>query len=118
MEWIAHRYGNPPLYLTENGCSLDDRLENGAVHDKVREEFIKSYLAACHKALENGVNLKGYFVWSFMDNFEWALGYSKRFGIHYVDYETLERTPKNSALWYKKTIADNGFEFSETIIKI
>lgn len=118
LQWIANRYGNPSLYITENGCSLDDHLENGAVKDTARKEFIESYLAACHKALENGVNLKGYFVWSFMDNFEWSLGYSKRFGIHYVDYTTLERTPKNSALWYKKVIANNGFDLSLSHPKI
>ncbi len=112
IEWISQRYGNPPLYITENGCALDDQLEKGEVKDTVRKEYIESYLAACHQAIENGVNLKGYFVWSFMDNFEWALGYSKRFGIHYVDYDTLERTPKHSALWYREVIKNNGFEFS------
>lgn len=114
LQWISDRYGNPPLYITENGCALDDTLENGEVKDTVRKEFIESYLAAGHKAIENGVNLKGYFVWSFMDNFEWALGYSKRFGIHFVDYKTLKRTPKNSALWYKETIKNNGFVFSQS----
>ncbi|PCJ92281.1 MAG: beta-glucosidase [Flavobacteriaceae bacterium] len=112
LEWISDRYGNPPTYITENGCSLDDKLENGEVKDTIRKEFVEGYLAACKKAIDNGVNLQGYFVWSFMDNFEWALGYSKRFGIHYVDYETLERTPKNSALWFKEAIKNNGFEFS------
>ncbi|WP_422079365.1 GH1 family beta-glucosidase [Ulvibacterium sp.] len=118
IEWVSNRYGNPPLYLTENGCSLDDKLENGEVKDVVRKEYIEGYLASCHKAMEKGINLKGYFVWSFMDNFEWAHGYSKRFGMHYVDYTTLERTPKNSALWFKQVITDNGFEFSLPDIKI
>jgi len=113
LEWISNRYDNPPIYITENGCSLDDTLENGEVKDNIRKEFIEGYLAASHKAITGGVNLKGYFVWSFMDNFEWALGYSKRFGIHYIDYDTLERTPKNSALWYKETIKNNGFKFSQ-----
>ncbi len=118
IEWISDRYDNPPLYITENGCALDDQLENGQVADTVRQEYIESYLAACHKAMENGVNLKGYFVWSFMDNFEWALGYSKRFGVHYVDYDTLERTPKNSALWFSKAIKNGGFEFTQEGIEI
>ncbi len=112
LEWISDRYGNPPLYITENGCALDDTLENGEVKDTVRKEYLESYMAASKKAIDNGVNLKGYFVWSLMDNFEWAAGYSKRFGIHYVDYETLERTPKNSAKWYKQTIKNNGFTFT------
>ncbi len=109
LEWISNRYNNPPIFITENGCALDDQLIDGSVNDTVRKEYVEEYLKACHQAIQNGVNLKGYFVWSFMDNFEWALGYSKRFGIHYVDYETLERTPKNSALWYKETIKNNGF---------
>ncbi len=118
LEWISERYDNPPIYITENGCSLEDKIKDGAIQDTVRKEFIESYLAACHKAIENGVNLQGYFVWSLLDNFEWALGYSKRFGIHYVDYETLERTPKNSALWYKEAIKNSGFEFTQTNTKI
>jgi len=104
LEWIAKRYDNPPIYITENGCSFDDQLKNGEVDDAARIEFFKGYLAACAKAIESGVNLKGYFIWSFMDNFEWASGYSKRFGIHYVDFETLERTPKASAIWFRKFI--------------
>lgn len=110
LEWIKDRYGNPPLYITENGCAFADELIQGQIDDTDREEFLNAYLTACHTAIGNGVNLKGYFVWSFMDNFEWASGYSKRFGIHYVDYKTLERTPKNSALWFKEAIKNNGFE--------
>ncbi|NAS12330.1 GH1 family beta-glucosidase [Poritiphilus flavus] len=110
LEWISERYDNPPIYITENGCALDDKPEDGKVHDPVRKDYLQSYLTACHQAMEQGVDLKGYFVWSFMDNFEWALGYSKRFGITYVDYETLERIPKESALWFKDVISNNGFE--------
>ena len=109
LEWIKNRYGNPPIYITENGCSLPDKVEDGGVDDPIRLEFIKSYLEACHQAIQNGVNLRGYFVWSLMDNFEWTSGYSKRFGIHYVDFETLERIPKSSAKWYGRAIANNGF---------
>lgn len=69
LQWISNRYGNPPLYITEDGCALEDTLENGEVKDTLRKEFIENYLAASHKAIENEVNLKGYFVWSFMGNF-------------------------------------------------
>jgi beta-galactosidase len=110
LEWLAARYGNPPIYITENGCSFNDELIDGAVNDQQRVEFFRGYLKACGDAISNGVNLKGYFIWSFMDNFEWASGYSKRFGIHYVDYQTLARTPKASAKWYARVIASNAVE--------
>jgi len=71
-----------------------------ALDDQRRLNFFKGYIGACNEAIDNGVDLRGYFCWSFMDNFEWACGYSKRFGITHVDYETGERTPKASALWY------------------
>ncbi len=114
LEWIRDRYDNPPIYITENGCAFDDaKDENGEVRDTDRIHFLEGYIDACHRAIENGVALKGYFVWSLMDNFEWAQGYSKRFGIHYVDYESLERTPKHSAHWYRKLIENNGFKLSQ-----
>lgn len=109
LEWIHNRYDHPPIYITENGGAFDDKLENGEVNDQRRLNYVKEYLEACHKAIKNGVQLKGYFVWSLMDNFEWASGYAKRFGIHYVDFETLERVPKDSAKWYGQVIAKNGF---------
>lgn len=109
LEWISDRYDNPIIYITENGCASKDVIENGEIKDNLRLDFIQSYLKACAEAIDSGVNLKGYFVWSLMDNFEWASGYSKRFGIHYVDYKTGVRTPKNSAKWYKKVIEANGF---------
>ena len=110
LEWIKDRYDNPPIYITENGCAFNDKIDDGEVNDNERINFVAGYLQACHQAIENGVNLKGYFVWSLMDNFEWAEGYSKRFGIHYVDYETLNRTPKDSAKWYRNVISKNGFK--------
>ncbi len=110
LEWISERYDNPDIYITENGCAFDDKIENGVINDQARLDFVKGYLEECHKAILNGVNLKGYFVWSFMDNFEWASGYSKRFGIHYVDFETLERRPKASAKWYQQVIKNNGID--------
>ena len=109
MEWIDERYGSPDIVITENGCALDDKIVNGKVDDPDRIEFVKTYLAECHKAIESGIKLKGYFLWSFMDNFEWALGFTKRFGIHYVDFKTGIRIPKSSVEWYSKVIKNNGF---------
>ena len=81
---------------------------NGHVNDQLRLDYLREHFKAAHAALKEGVPLVGYFVWSLMDNFEWAFGYEKRFGIVYVDYETLERTPKASALWYREVIRRNG----------
>lgn len=110
LEWIDARYGHPDVYLTENGCAAKDEIQNGTVDDPVRIRFLQSYLRECHRAIENGVRLKGYFVWSFMDNFEWCFGYSKRFGLHYIDYANGLRIPKSSARWYRTTIERNGIE--------
>jgi beta-glucosidase len=110
LEWIDQRYDHPEIYITENGCALDDEIINGEVQDPKRIKFYKEYLEECYKAIQNGVDLKGYFAWSFMDNFEWASGYVKRFGIHYVDFDTLERTPKASAKWLTEVIEQNGFD--------
>ncbi len=102
-------YGDIPVYITENGAVYDDVVApDGQVHDEKRVDFLKQHFAAAHKAMESGVNLRGYFVWSLMDNYEWAFGYTKRFGIVYVDYETQQRIPKDSALWYREVIARNG----------
>lgn len=106
LEWIAARYDNPDLYITENGCAYDDEPDNCQVNDARRTEFYKSYLEECANAIDNGVNLKGYFAWSFMDNFEWASGYDKRFGLHYVDFDTGVRIPKDSAKWFKVMLAE------------
>ena len=114
LQWIDARYDNPDIYITENGCSLDDTKQNGEVNDAGRVNFLKGYLQACYEAINSGVHLKGYFAWSFMDNFEWASGYDKRFGLHYVDYKTLERTPKLSAKWLSETIGNNGFKVENT----
>ncbi len=105
LQWIANRYSNPEIYITENGCAYDDPIDtSGQINDQSRVDFYESYLEECAKAIELGVNLKGYFAWSFMDNFEWASGYDKRFGLHHVDFKTLKRTPKSSARWFKRML--------------
>ena len=107
---IDQRYDHPPIYITENGCAMPGEDDKDiAINDTRRLEFFRGYLSACSEAIESGVDLKGYFAWSLMDNFEWALGYSMRFGIHHVDYATGERTPKSSAKWLGEVAKNNGF---------
>ena len=105
---LAERYGEllPPIYITENGCSWDDEPDAaGAVHDPKRAGYLDAHLRALHSAISTGVDVRGYFVWSLLDNFEWAEGYTKRFGLVHVDYETMVRTPKSSFHWYRDVIA-------------
>lgn len=98
---LSRDYPVKEIVITENGCAYPDGPgEDGAIHDTRRVDYFAQHLAACHAAIEQGAFLTGYFAWSLMDNFEWAFGYEKRFGLVHVDYETLERTPKDSALWY------------------
>ncbi len=104
LKWISERYDYPDIYITENGCAFPDEIEDQEVHDPQRVAFFKAYLDECSEAIAEGVKLRGYFIWSLLDNFEWASGYSKRFGIHYVDFESLQRRPKSSAQWYKSYI--------------
>ncbi|KQS53920.1 beta-glucosidase [Brevundimonas sp. Leaf363] len=95
------------IYISENGCSADDAAVDGYVADTDRVTYLRNYLSEFHRATVEGYPLKGYFLWSLMDNFEWADGYGKRFGVHYVDFATQQRTPKLSALWYKRLIERN-----------
>jgi beta-glucosidase len=104
---LDDEYELPPLYVTENGAAYADRRENGSVHDPQRISYVERHLAAIRRALDDGIPVRGYFLWSLLDNFEWAFGYSRRFGIVYVDYETLERVPKASYHWYRDLIAAN-----------
>lgn len=106
---IKKDYGDIEIYITENGAAFEDIVDNGEIHDNDRLDYLKGHFKEACNAINDGINLKGYFVWSFMDNFEWAFGYSKRFGLVHVNYETFERTVKDSGKWYKKVIADNGF---------
>ena len=112
LYWAARffheRYGLPVL-ITENGmANLDFVMSDGRVHDPQRIEFLKGYLKGVKRAVEEGIPVIGYLYWSILDNFEWAEGYDKRFGLVYVDYRTQERTLKDSALWYAGVIAENG----------
>jgi beta-glucosidase len=106
---LRDEYGAPTILITENGCSLRDEIApDGAVHDPRRIEFTRTHLAALEEAIDAGVDVRGYFAWSMLDNFEWAEGYGPRFGITYVDYPTQRRIPKDSALWYGEVARRNG----------
>jgi beta-glucosidase/6-phospho-beta-glucosidase/beta-galactosidase len=98
----------PPIYITENGCAYDDPVIDGRCADPRRIEYLDLHLRAVKDAIDEGVDVRGYYHWSLMDNFEWALGYDKRFGLVHVDFDTLERTPKDSADWYREVINRNG----------
>jgi beta-glucosidase len=102
---LHSEYDPPPLYVTENGAAFGDTRRNGTVDDPERTSYLDRHLAAVAKAIADGVAVYGYFVWSLLDNFEWARGYAPRFGLVYVDYGTLERVPKRSYHWYRDFIA-------------
>ena len=110
LTWVKESYGDLPLYVTENGAAFyDPPVALADPHpDPFRVEYLREHLKAIHHAIEKGVNLQGYYVWSLLDNFEWSLGFSKRFGIIHVDLETLQRTPKQSARFYAEVIRSNG----------
>jgi beta-glucosidase len=106
---VKERYDNPRTYVTENGCALADTPDSsGFVADWGRVNFLREHLRAVYEAIEAGADVRGYFAWSLLDNFEWSMGYDSRFGIVRVDYETLERTPKQSGRWYSDVISKNG----------
>ena len=106
---LKDEYTGLPIFVTESGAAFHDYVDpEGGVDDEERVSYLEAHFRAAHKAMEEGVDLKGYFVWSLLDNFEWAEGYSKRFGLVYVDYATQRRTPKASARWYSGVIERNG----------
>ncbi|HEU5458709.1 MAG TPA: GH1 family beta-glucosidase [Terracidiphilus sp.] len=108
---VSDLWNPKALYITENGCSSDDVLRpDGQIIDTDRVMYLRNHIAQLHRAAAEDYPIKGYFLWSLLDNFEWADGYSKRFGIHYVDFKTEKRTPKMSAAWYKDVIAKNAVE--------
>ena len=117
--WISKRYGkSTPIVMTENGTTEDEPDMASALRDKDRRDYFENYLRASAQAIEQGVNLIGYFAWSLLDNFEWEYGYTKRFGIVHVDFETQERTIKLSGRWYSETIQVNGRNIAKLEIDV
>lgn len=115
--WFKQTYGDIPLYITENGASFFDPpvAEHGRVRDPLRTDYLRKHLGAIHDAIAAGVDVRGYMVWSLLDNLEWSLGYSKRFGIVHVNYDTQQRTPKDSARWYSGVIATHGRKLADPL---
>ena len=104
---LKEQYKNPEIIITENGAGYgetDERLENGKVNDALRTAYIQNHIKAVHEAIQKGVKIKGYYVWSMFDNLEWIMGYSRRFGITYVDFKTQDRIIKDSGYWYSNLI--------------
>jgi beta-glucosidase len=110
LVWVKDRYGNPPVYITENGAAfVDPATVNGSgLADPQRVDYFRSHLLAVRDAIDAGCDVRGYFAWSALDNLEWSLGFSKRFGIVHVDFATQKRTAKDSAHFYAKVIASHG----------
>ena len=97
--------------MTENGVAVPDKVESdGAIHDPARTRFIREHLVQVQRAIREGVPVRGYFLWSLLDNFEWSHGYTMRFGVNHVDYETQRRTLKDSGKWYAQVARENGIE--------
>jgi beta-glucosidase len=110
VRW-TREYGSilPPLFITENGCAYPDGPDaDGRVRDTRRIEYLNSHIASVERAIERGADVRGYYEWSLLDNYEWAFGYEKRFGMVHVDYQTQKRTPKDSAHWYSQLIRNNA----------
>jgi len=111
---LKDEYGPASVVITENGCSFSDAPgDDGRVHDERRISFLRDHLLAAHDAVRAGVPLDGFFAWSLMDNFEWARGYRQRFGLVWVNFETQQRIPKDSAEWYREVVAANGLVWDQ-----
>ena len=110
LRWVRDRYDNPPVYITENGAAFRDPpvAVDNRIDDPLRQDYLRTHIGAVHEAILDGCDIRGYFAWSLMDNLEWAYGFSKRFGLVHVNYETLQRTPKESAKLYKRIIQSHG----------
>jgi beta-glucosidase len=104
-------YNLPPIFITENGAAYPDVTSlDGKIHDLRRLDYLRQHIAQVSLAIQDGVDLRGYFVWSLLDNFEWGHGYTKRFGLIHVDFDTQKRTIKESGEWYKSVIASNSVD--------
>jgi beta-glucosidase len=103
---IRRDYGDVPIYITENGAAFSDEVRDGRVHDEQRQRYLHDHLAQLSRAIDAGVDVRGYFAWSLLDNFEWSYGYHKRFGLVHVDYGTQQRTIKDSGYWYAAFIRE------------
>ena len=111
LERVHRDYPGVPIVITENGAAFaDEPAADGVVHDADRIDYLRGHLSAVHVAIQGGVDVRGYYAWSLMDNFEWAFGLSRRFGLVHVDYDSLVRTPKDSFRWYGQVIAANGLD--------
>jgi beta-glucosidase len=110
LVWLKENYDNPVIYITENGAAFYDppTVEGDRLDDPLRQSYLKKHIRAAHDAIDAGVDLRGYFMWSLLDNLEWSLGFSKRFGLIHVDFSTQKRTRKGSASLYQRIIASNG----------
>ncbi|BFI97415.1 MAG: GH1 family beta-glucosidase [Rhodanobacter sp.] len=113
---FRQRYGKIPLYITENGSAFYDppTVDGELLHDPLRTDYLRKHLQAAHRAIEAGVDLRGYYAWSLMDNLEWSLGYAKRFGLYHVDFATQKRKPKATAKLYAQVIASHGEALDES----
>jgi beta-glucosidase len=108
---LKREYPIPPLYITENGAAFPDAVgPDGQVHDPRRLHYLRDHFTQARLAMNDGVDVRGYFVWSLLDNFEWSYGNSKRFGLFHVDYATQRRIAKDSATWYAQVITRNGVD--------
>lgn len=110
FHYLAERYGNIPLFITENGACCADDLVDGKVNDQDRIHYYKQHLTAVSRAIDSGIPIIGYLAWSLLDNFEWADGYGKRFGLVYIDFQSQDRIKKESYHWYKEVIANGSME--------
>jgi beta-glucosidase len=110
LVWVKERYGDVPLYVTENGAAFYDppTADGDVVEDPLRTAYLRDHLRAAHEAIRRGVDLRGYFAWSLLDNFEWSEGYAKRFGLVHVDFQTQKRTPKRSFRFYADVVRSHG----------
>jgi beta-glucosidase len=108
---IHAEYNLPPIYITENGAAFRDEVSpDGRIHDERRTDYLRQHIGQLRLAMQDGVEVSGYFVWSLLDNFEWSQGFTKRFGVIRVDYETQKRTIKDSGAWYARLIATNQLD--------